>query len=418
MKKKKQIFNLQKGQMIPLIVVLFLVLVGMVALITDGGVLMSNRRTAQAAADAGALAGAKRACTGYADAIPVAEAYALNNGATTVSVTLIGKEVTVRTTVENASFFAGIFGQEKLTTGAQATAGCYGPKGKSVIPLAWHCRSPSVGGGPYPEEYGCKIQTLKWDVVGPLIKKEASAVLISDYDGNEKEYTLQENTSNIIDSNGFPPEQIYIVIDSDKVCVEDGGEIPCDLDGDGKKDIQLGGDRGWLYLTADTSNIGDWVDNGPHPNISFNSHIWLSGKPGVATSVYNKMINSGFVGEVVLIPVYNVICNGDPRVDTACVDAAHDPDLWPPFDGTDNFDEIRNTQVNYHILTFQPFYISCIDKKGDCPGFTIAQSLPGGDALSDGPVIEGFFLSGVTLSPDDQDGCAINLGNCLISLSK
>jgi len=231
-------------------------------------------------------------------------------------------------------------------------------------------------------------------------------------------YSFEPNTRNIVDSNGIPPKQIYIVIDSDKVCVEDGGEIPCDLDGDGKKDIQLGGDRGWLYLTADTSNIGDWIDAGPHPNLTVESHVWLSGKPGVATSVYNKMINSGFIGEVVLIPVYNVMCDGDPRVETACVEAAHDPLEWPPFGGLDNFDEIRNTQLNYHILTFQPFYISCIDTKGECPGFRYAQSLPGGDALTDGPVIEGFFISDMTISPDDTDGCAVNLGNCQISLSK
>jgi hypothetical protein len=414
----KDIFiKYEKGQMIPWVVLLSFVILGVVALIVDGGALFSNRRTAQAAADAGALAGAKRACTGYADAIPVAEAYALNNGASGVSVTQIGKEITVTATVENVSFFGRIFGQENLTTSARATAGCYGPKGKSAVPLAWYCRAPSVGEGPFRADFGCEMQTLDWNLVDQLRNgDESTTVQISDFDGNVKTYSMID--SNILDIDNRPPEQIYIVVDSDKVCVEDGGEIPCDLDGDGKKDIQLGGDRGWLYLTADTSSIGDWVDDGPHPNITIDSHVWLSGKPGVATSVYIKMINSGFIGQVVLVPVYNVICDGDPRVDTACVEAAHDPDQWPAFDGTDNFDEIRNTQVNYHILTFQPFYISCIDTMGNCPGFTIAQSLPGGDALTDGPVIEGFFLSNMTISPDDKDGCAINLGNCQISLSE
>jgi len=414
MKKKPKLQRFEKAQILPWFVLLSFVILGVVVLVVDSAALFSNRRTAQAAADAAALAGAKRACSGYTDAIPVAEAYALQNGASTVSVSLVGKEITVNTTVENDSFFAGIFGQNKLVAGAQATAGCYGPKGEAVVPLAWYCRASSVGAGPFPPEFDCEVQTLDWDEVGPLIKNDASFVTISDFDGNQKEFSLSE--SNILDANDLPPEQIYIVIDSDKVCLEDGGEIPCDLDGDGKQDIQLGGDRGWLYLTADTSDIGDWVDDGPHPNITVDSHVWLSGKPGVATSVYLKMINSGFIGKIVLIPVFNVICDGDPRVDTTCVEAAHDPSLWPI--GTDNFDEIRNTQLNYHILTFQPFYVSCVDTMGNCPGFKAAQNLPGGEALEDGPVIEGFFLSDMTLSPDNKDGCAVNLGNCQISLSK
>ena len=409
----------EKGQMIPWVVLLAFAIFGMVALIVDGGSLVSNRRTAQAAADAAALAGAKRVCTGFADAIPVAQAYAYDNGASSVAVTVVSKEVTVTATIENESFFAKIFGEENLRTSAQATAGCYGPKGRSAVPLAWYCRAPSVGGGgPFPENFGCKMQTLDWDEVEPLIEGQVSSIPIRDYDGNERAFSIPQNTSNIVDINDLPPDQIYIVIDSDKVCLEDGGEIPCDLDGDGKKDIQLGGDRGWLYLTADTSSIGDWIDDGPRPDLTVESHVWLSGKSGVDTSVYIKMINSGYSGEVVLIPVYNVICEGDPRVDASCVDAAHASPPWPPFIGIDHFDEIRNTQLNYHILTFQPFYVSCIDKKGDCPGFRYAQSLPGGDALTDTPVIEGFFLSNVPISPDDSSGCAIDLGNCQISLSE
>ena len=415
MEKQIKYDQFEKGQMLPWIALLAFAIFGAVALVVDGSALLSNRRTAQAAADAAALAGAKRICSGYADAIPVAEAFAINNGAATVSVGLTGKEVNVATTVTNDSFFARIFGEDQLTADAQASAGCYGPKGKSVLPLSWYCRAPSVG-GPFPPEYGCLIQTLNWDTLAPLVRHEVASLPIADYFGNVKEYFMSGD--NILDSTGLPPKQIYIIIDSDKVCLEDGGEIPCDLDGDGKKDIQLGGDRGWLYLTADTSSIGDWIDGGPHPNITVNSHVWLSGKAGVSTSVYIKMMTSGFIGEVVLIPVYNVLCDGDPRTDASCVAAAHASPPWPAFDGTDNFSEIRNTTLNYHILTFQPFYISCIDTKGNCPGFAYAQSLPGGDNLTDGPVIEGFFLSDVTISPDDKDGCSINTGNCQISLSK
>ena len=407
--------KLEMGQVIPIVVLMLVVIIGMAALILDGGSIMSNRRTAQAAADSGALAGAQRACYGESDAETVAETFATNNGATTVVATVAGTEVTVNTIVENPSFFAKIFGVETLNASATATAGCFGVCGNSVVPLAWYCKASTVGGGPYPEEYGCQIQTLSWDLIGPLVEGTKSSAVISDFDGNEKTYHLEG--TDIVDNSGTPPEQIYIIIDSDKNCIEDGGDILCDLDGDGKKDIQLSGERGWLYLTADTSNIGDWIDEGPHPDITLQTHIWLSGKSGVDTSVYIKMVASGYIGEIVLVPVFNYVCDDDPRdSDSTCVAEAHDPTKWPPFSGEDDFSEIRNTSENYHIIAFEPFYISCISKKGDCPGFRLAQELSGGE-LKDGPVIEGFFLSDVDVSPDVNQSCDINLGNCTISLS-
>lgn len=405
----------ETGQVIPFVVLMLFVIIGMTALILDGGSVMSGRRTAQAAADAGALAGAKRACAGLSDSVVVAEAYAYNSGATFAAATVDGTLVTVNASVETSSFFARIFGVETLEASAEATAGCYGVNGQSVAPLSWYCRANSLGGeGPYPEEYGCEIQTLDWNVLEPLLTGETSSVVISDYDGIERTY--YKDGTNIVDSTGTPPEQIYIVIDSDKVCVEDGGDLPCDLDGDGKKDLQLSGDRGWIYLTAGTSNISDWIDLGPHPDIRLKTHIWLSGKSGVAASVYNKMIKSGFIGEVILIPVYNYVCDGDPRVDAACVIEAHASPPWPLFSGEDDFSEIRNSQTNYHIIAFEPFYVTCIDTNGNCPGFILAQSLSGGE-LKKGPVIEGFFLSDYPVSSDGDQFCDINLGNCTISLS-
>lgn len=419
---KKMFFRhkIEIGQAIPLIVLMMVAILGLVVLIIDGGSIMSNRRTAQAAADAGALAGAQRACAGYTNAKEVAEAYATNyNDATTAVATVVDTVVTVNTSVESESFFAKIFNITSLKATAVATAGCYGPKGKSVLPLAWNCRAPSVGSpGPYPEEYGCQVQTLDWKELQKLVDGEVPSLLIRDYDGNPDTYHMSD--ANVVNEAGKPPEQIYIIYDTAKICLEDDpviGTLQCDLDGDGKKDIQVGGDRGWLYLTADTSNIGNWIDGGPHPNITVHNHVWLSGQDGVVESVIIKMDNNGFEGEVVLIPIYNVLCEGDPREDASCVEAAHASPPWPEFDDIDDFTEIRNKSGNYHILTFEPFYITCISKSGDCPGFEYAQSLPKGSELKDGPVIEGFFLSDVGISPDSEEGCGVNMGNCTISLS-
>jgi len=428
MKKFLIKYKMETGQMIPLVVVMFVVIIGIAALILDGGSIMSNRRTAQAAADAGALAGAQRACLGRSDAKSVAEYYAtVNNDATSALATVLGQQVTVNAVVEHPSFFAKIFGEQTLKASAEAVAGCYGVRGKSVIPVAWNCRAPSVGGGPYDPAYGCQIQTLSWELIGPMAdpnwdppSQRKTYVSLSDYDGNIKDYFM--SGTSIVDSTGIPPEQIYIIIDSDKICIEDDpvkGVIQCDLDGDGKKDIQLGGDRGWLYLTADTSNIAAWIkENGPHPNFSLDSHTWLSGKSGNDVNIYIEMINSRYPGEVVLVPVYNYLCDGDPRTDSTCVDSAHASPPWPYFDGEDDFSEIRNKSLNYHILTFEPFYVSCVSQKGECPGFRYAQTLPKGSELKDGPVIEGFFLTDGEVSPDITQDCAINLGNCTISLSK
>ena len=420
MKETQKVRKIESGQMMILVVLLIFAIAGMVALILDGGAIMSNRRTAQAAADAGALAGAQRVCYGYTDGAAVANYYAVDkNGATSANVSIVDNVVYVEATVQSDSFFAKLFGVDTLTAVADASSGCFGPMGKSVIPLAWNCRAPSVGDpGPWPEDFGCQMQTLDWDSLEKLVSGEVYSLDIADYDGNVKSYHMED--TNVVDDYGVPPEQIYIIFDSDKICIEDDpllGAIQCDLDGDGKKDLQVAGDRGWLYLTADTSNIGDWVDEGPHPNITIDSHTWLSGKSGVVVSVINLMETHAFAGEVVLIPVYNVICENDPQIDGTCVAEAHQSPPWPEFTGVDDFSEMKNSGPYYHILTFAPFYITCVDSQGNCPGYEYAQTLPKGSELSaNEPVIEGFFLSNVGVVPDITEGCNINLGNCTISL--
>lgn len=407
----------EKGQVIPLVIVMFFVIIGMVALIIDGGAIMFNRRTAQAAADAGALAGAQRACLGKNDAKSVAENYAIaKNGATTALATVVGMQVTVNATVEYPSFFAGIFGEPTLKASAEATAGCFGVKGKAVLPIAWHCEPND--GGPFNDEYGCKMQTLSWQLIRPLVdptwNPQATTISIPDYDGNL--VTYHKSGTSIVDAVGVPPEQIYIVLDSEKLCIKDGiGDIQCDLDGDGKNDILAKGDRGYLYLTADTSSISKWITDSP--DFIVKSHVWLSGKSGGQVDVEIKMVDTGFPGRVALVPVYNYLCNNNPQTDSTCVDGAHASPPWPAFDGMDDFSEISNQSPYFHIVAFAPFYISCVSKSGDCPGYLYARTINSTLAANE-PIIEGYFLSDVDVSPDSTQDCLINLGSCSISLSK
>jgi len=420
----------ESGQMIPLIVIMLFVIIGMVALILDGGAIMSNRREAQAAADAGAMAGAQRACSGFsaADAKSVAEHYAtVNNNATSAVATVSGKQVTVNATVTHPSFFAKIFGIQNLPATAEATAGCFGVMGKHVVPLAWHCW-PNTEGGPYNTDYGCKLQNLNWDDIRGLVNGSIGSLNISDYDGNVDTYYLESVDNNktksksIVNAGGIPPEQIYIIIDSDKICFENSGDpddIICDLDGDGKLDINAKGNRGWLYLTANTTdNIGDYIA-GPDGGLSTNPHKWLGSKEGNNANAYGLMMNSipPYVGQVVLIPVYNEICENDPEIDSSCIDAAHASPPWPYFGGVDDFSDKRNNSgPYYHIIAFAPFYVSCISTEGDCPGYIYAKSI-NPDLANKEPVIEGFFLSGYEAPPDPDQTCDINLGNCILSLS-
>lgn len=432
----------EKAQVLPLVALMMIAIIGMVALIIDGGSLMSNKRTAQAAADAGALAGAQRLCEGYKDAQNVAIQYASSNKAINIIVTVVNTRstmtVTVENDVENDSFFARIFGKDKLLAHAIATAGCYGPKGASVLPIGWNCRAPTTTGESSME---CQIQTINWSILKPLVGTESVDSIYIETDGKyySRDYHSDNKTDNksIIETNSIdpqPPKELYIILDQIKTCIEDdptNGAIVCDPDKDGKKEVLVSGDRGFLYLTKDTNDICKWVTN--PPTFIQKVHSWLSDKPG-SPMCQDKMIEYNFVGTIKLVPVYNYFCAGDPRnpsVDNPCMVSAHESP-WPaePVAG-DDFTELKPSNGSYHILTFQPFYITCISNDGNCPGLARERSMveenpdikPSVKAktlqdLSNAPVIEGFFLTGVDPSSDYSQTCPLKLGNCTVSLYK
>lgn len=433
MKKFRINEKFEIGQTLPFIVLMIFVILGMVALVLDGGSVMANRRTAQVAADSAAMAGAQRACYGYSDAVAVAEAYAANNGATMSSVSVSGTTVTVEATVENPSFFAKVFGDDTLTAVADASAGCFAPQGVDLMPVAWSCRS-TVTGGPFDEGKDCQIMSLDWDnLLEPLVTGQVSTISIPGNTGLFK--MAMDGTSIVNTSTGEPASQIYILMDkiasnTDIVCKEDldpsdpaySSAITCDVDGDGKNDIEGFGNKGWLDLDGGGGGAGDtrdWIRYGFDDIIE--PHTWLAGEPGTEEIAYKTMKNYR-LGDVVLIPVFNAICDAkDPLSNAACMAAAH-ADPFPPEPPTGDIAGSGH-KPNFHIITFAPFYISCVHEKqhDTCPGFELAQNMNlvhGNSYIQNNtPSVEGYFLENITLALDIEQSCDINLGNCTVSLT-
>jgi hypothetical protein len=133
----------QRGQVLVLFALLLPVLFAALAVLVDGGYLYGQRRSAQNAADAGALAAALAVASGGAcngDATIAANYLALKNGAPGpgVSYTLRSAftppggpalpvcRVAVTAGISSAPFLSGVIGRSTLRAGATATAGLAG----------------------------------------------------------------------------------------------------------------------------------------------------------------------------------------------------------------------------------------------------------------------------------------------------
>lgn len=419
--------KLTEGQVIPIVVLMMFAILGMAALLIDGGSVMMDRRVAQAAADAGALAGARALCySSAADPLEVANEFAFANGAETSDAKYVNGMVSVTATVTKESYFAKIFSEDNLIASAEASAGCFAPAGNALMPIAWSCRPP-VGGGAYDNDKGCQIATLDWDnLIRPLVEGDAAEISIPNNDG-----TFEMDGDNIVNTDtGKPPSQIYIIMDDipiaeDILCKEElepsdpfySSALTCDLNGDGKIDIDGAGNRGWLDLDGGgggAAEIKGWIQNG-FDGIIY-PHTWLSSQPGTENVSFAKMKDAR-VGDVVLIPVFNAICDDKhPLTNNACMNAAH-ASPFPPEPASGDT-AVVDTKPMFHIVTFTPFYVSCVHekKKDSCPGFELALALNPGSIKDNTRSIEGFFLANVQLQLDLNQICDVNLGNCTITL--
>ncbi|HQP09332.1 MAG TPA: pilus assembly protein TadG-related protein, partial [Anaerolineaceae bacterium] len=295
-----------KGQVIVIFVLAIAALLIVGALVIDGGQAYMNRRAAQSAADAGALAGAHEYCyNGTANVKTVAQQYAqTENYSTSAFVTMNADDtITVDVTIEQKNFLAQLFGRPETTVEATATAGCYHPgAAMHLMPIAWSCRAPvaqSISGT-------CQAKGLDWATqLKALIDGE-------DVDGNMVPYVeidgIQYLTPHNFGKNGgIVDNRVYIVMDSDKAGIDHCKEIPgggdeltCDLDGDGAIDLLGSGDRSWLDL--DKLNLKKSIENFYDTTISV--HTWAPGETGVNAAVLDT-IDQVIIqkGSIVMVPV-------------------------------------------------------------------------------------------------------------------
>jgi len=405
--------KLERGQIIPIVVVALIALIALAALILDGGALMSNRRAAQNAADAAALAGARVLCRQYNATDDDIEA-AINQYIEVNQATLIEwkrtdenvgvieglfkGEVVVTAEVEHGSFFAKIFGEDMLTAVATAGAGCF-PYGPSVVlPIAFPCKVPEM-----EEEEGvsvvsddCDYAALKWeyfDEIATDVCGMANNPLEGNVDPTETDAECIRDY--LVDNH---PELIYVIVNEEKYCATDPEnadpmtEVICDIVAGYEGHYQLNTSaRGWLNLGGQPSvaDMTDWILGMSNPSVRI--HSWLSFIPGVsAEPVFGALEERLF--DIVWIPVFNEACDHEPVPGDECYARAH----TEPFDTCPDEECPVNSDVPgqdfAHVIAFAPFFTTCVRKNSsdlkdylhdygydseepfvsECPGFGLA----------------------------------------------
>lgn len=402
--------KLEKGQTLILIVVSAVVLIGMAALIVDGGYAYLNRRIAQTAADAAALAGARTKCISHGTTTEINDIitdYAINeNGATAVSWQEIAyQQIEVTATVEKPTFFAKIFNKPTVAVQAKAAAGCFNPgTGTGMLPVAWACKPPV---SEWTESPDCEYYAMDWITeFEPLITGVPSSVVI---DGVTYTTPFDFETDMLPD--------LYIIMESLPASADCETSIvfDCDLNDDGKIDLLGNGSRNWLDLNGGgggASELVDWLDNGFSGALTI--HTWVGSEPGDDVSIYHAAADH--VGEVVLLPVFNQFCNDpDPLTRQDCLDAAH-----AEFPGGPDIVIYSTSSTYYHIVGFANFFISCVDAPAEqnCPGHNLAVSQSLGLIPANTKSIEGYFITGYPTQLTTPGTGGVDLGVYVLSLTE
>jgi hypothetical protein len=408
-------YKSKNGQSIVFIAIAFLGLVAVAALIIDGGSIYLNRRNAQTAADAAALAGAREKCInkGSLSSIQsVVNQYAvtLNHATSVDSVTIDSNGyVVVQTSITTPAFFSGVFGSQTDSVTATAAAGCFAPATISnLLPISWTCQPP-VGGS----TSACVIHSIPWSIfknqIAPSYKNRLSNkgdLVLDNGDGvNYQTYT-----------DGVGSKMAYIVADSNGFNLTTDclppigtGTINCDFNGDGIPDVDGGANRGFLYFDGTGANDLKTIILNGFPG-SINVPQWFPGTNGVQATVYDAASSISF--NLVMVPVFNAICSNTNQtaLPTDCPAVYQTGDLIKAGTGSQ--------QNYYRVAGFAPFVITCVSKTSGknnaCPAKTYAGFT---GKYANTSTIEGYFVSG-DLGGTGIDPGGFDLGVYVISLTK
>ncbi len=356
----------EAGQSMVLIMLAMVALIGLLALVLDGGFSYAARRSAQNAADAGALAGANVLC-GLTSGDPYAAAweYAVTRNHADDAEIVISSSVEVTATVNHESFFAGFLGEDVVTVRASAEAGCYNPCVAAILPIAWACKAPSLG------EYdvnSCEIHYGTIEELGPLY-------VIMDTPKAEEDYLCQDPPN-----SGNP-----------------AGALDCDMDDDGEDDLITGGGRSWLDLTdvgGGAAELRDYISGDVIATLP--EHIWLLPNLGNKVTAFQEAVNR--IGDIVSLPVFNdysEACNPYPLGTNQWCDTK-----WHT--GDDTITDQTFDGDWYHIISFSLFKVTGVwvngkcqlndDGEGVCPATEFLQAE--GLLKSNENTIEGYFIQG------------------------
>ena len=354
----------RKGQSLVLVALLLVVLIGMLAVVLDGGYAYLQRRTAQTAADAGALAGATVLCqTGSSDlAIESALEYAKERNKATYAYATVDMDtriVTVDTEIPFSTFFGSILNRPQITAAAIAEAGCFPPgNAERVLPIAWSCR-PLLGS------------------FDPDFDLDPDNPESCDYQLNEKIYLIMNSnfTANDLlcqDPETFEPDLSANVLD-------------CDWDNDGSNDALAGGDRSWLDLNGGAPSekeIKDWINGGFPGEIEI--HTWFPGADGARADAFINL--EAKVGATYLVPVFDYYCpKGGLPEDNCPPPIYHDEDKT--MDG-------GTSDIYFHVITFAAFHITCVDGPGKASPLCPAHEAAVDNGMKDNVfTIEGYFTN-------------------------
>lgn len=416
MKDKMDIRQNEKGQSLVMLLLLMFAFFVILALVIDGGNTYFQRRNAQNAADAGALAGARDYCE-YKDALQAsgtASSYVISNEATLyepVTINASQGKVNVKTQINYSTFVGNVINQSSITTVAEAEAGCQQPCiGDGVLPVVWTCKPGAVGSP--PGATSCEFLPIDNDKLQRYLNDNPEP-------GDNCQTVTLKGESYLL-----CPELTVIMdnIDVDTLqCQSVGGLVDCDFDGDGSDDYVSADNRGWADLDGNTAayqcdpngdNGGEgvtelqyWITNGY--DCPFSIHTWVGDQSGVAVSSFQEVEDRRKTNPIVVLPIFDDSCPGDPETTSECT--------WhtgprPPDGSGDLTHNFTSTPNYYHIIRFSAFYITCVQtKKDDCPGAqtffdhneALIKSTPGVGV--DYNAIEGYFLKGYV--PGLQSSC-------------